>query len=575
MKKQDIPISSLVDMAERGELQLPEIQRRYVWRAPRVRDLLDSLYRGYPSGSILVWETDDAVPTREIQVHERDRGNTPTKLLLDGQQRVTSLSAVLRGKPVQVRGRKKPIDILFNLEHPDGPPTEAMDVESDQEDLLDDDPEGDDQAGDDEGEPEVSIQQRFAQRAFIVSSKALAQQPSWVSVSRVFASTDDAEFLERAGIESFKDPRYAKYTQRLQKLRAIASYPYVMHVLERDLSYEEVAEIFVRVNSLGVKLRASDLALAKISSRWRTLLDALEEFQEECEQSWFTLDTGLLVRAMVVLATQQCKFKSVGGVPVDHLSSSWDRAKDGLRYAINFLRTNAGIEDESLLSSPFLMIPIAVVGALHGDQVDARESRDLLYWLLVANARGRYSRGSSETMLNEDLALLFNGAGASKLLDNMSRQFGRLHVDVDDIAGRNHRSPFFSLAFLALKARGAKDWHSGLGLSLTHQGKLHYIEHHHIFPRALLRKAGFEPSEINEIANLAFISGKTNRRIADKDPAAYLADVVKRHGEDALRAQVVPTDRELHAVDRFRDFIADRRRALVEVMNAHLQASRG
>ena len=87
--------------------------------APRVRDLLDSLYRGYPSGAILLWETDEAVPTREFAVAQQKNPYGTTKLLLDGQQRLTSLSAVLRGEPITVRGRKKPIELLFNLEHPD------------------------------------------------------------------------------------------------------------------------------------------------------------------------------------------------------------------------------------------------------------------------------------------------------------------------------------------------------------------------------------------------------------------------------------------------------------------------
>ena len=119
MKKQDVSVESLVDMIERGEVQLPEMQRRYVWRAPRVRDLFDSLYRGYPSGSILVWETNAGIPARELQVHETPTGQEPRKLLLDGQQRLTSLAAVIRGKPINVRGRRRPIDILFILEHPD------------------------------------------------------------------------------------------------------------------------------------------------------------------------------------------------------------------------------------------------------------------------------------------------------------------------------------------------------------------------------------------------------------------------------------------------------------------------
>src|SRR5262249_42392540 len=138
-------------------------------------------------------------------------------------------------------------------------------------------------------------------------------------------------------------PLYEKYSQRLQKLRAIQQYPYVMHVLGRNLSYEEVAEIFVRVNSLGVKLRGSDLAMAQVTARWPNSLKLFEEFAEKLdEKSWFTLETGLLVRAMVVFATGQSRFKTVQNIPVEKMKSSWERAKSAIQFAINFLRTNVG-----------------------------------------------------------------------------------------------------------------------------------------------------------------------------------------------------------------------------------------
>src|SRR5438105_14546402 len=119
MAKAEATVEELVSMIERGELRLPEMQRRYVWRSTRVRDLLDSLYRGYPSGAILLWETDEKVPLQEFAIAQQTNPYQNTQLLLNGQQRLTSLSAVIRGEPVKVRGRKKPIDLLFNLEHPD------------------------------------------------------------------------------------------------------------------------------------------------------------------------------------------------------------------------------------------------------------------------------------------------------------------------------------------------------------------------------------------------------------------------------------------------------------------------
>jgi uncharacterized protein with ParB-like and HNH nuclease domain len=106
MPKIDTTVGQLVDIIERGELRLPEMQRRYVWTSTRVRDLLDSLYRGYPSGTILVWETDQGQGARDLAVEQARSPFSTYKLLLDGQQRLTSLSAVIRGEPIKVRNRR-------------------------------------------------------------------------------------------------------------------------------------------------------------------------------------------------------------------------------------------------------------------------------------------------------------------------------------------------------------------------------------------------------------------------------------------------------------------------------------
>ncbi len=580
MQQQNIPIGTLVDMYKRGELRLPEIQRHYVWRATRVRDLLDSLYRGYPSGSILMWETDEPIPTRDFAIAQETTAFVGRKLLLDGQQRLTSLTAVLSGTPVQVRGRKRPIDILFNLDHPEGPPTYDTEVTSDEDlptsandELNDDTDEGDSAEG---GEAsEGGILEKLNRRTFVVASKNLSSLPNWVSVTEVFGTANDAQLLKKAGITSFDDPRFQSYSDRLKKLRAIKDYPYVVHVLERSMSYEEVTEIFVRVNSLGAKLKSSDLALAQMTSRWPNLLKELEAFQEECETSYFTIDLGHLVRAIVVFATQQCLFRSVASTPIDKLKEGWAQAQEGLRFAINFLRSNAGIEDESLLSSPMFLHAIAAISRIKDNKLSADEQQQLLHWLLVANARGRYSRGSTETLLNEDLAIIFRSGNVAMLMEPVKRQFGRLHVEPGDLVGRGVSSPLFSLTYLALKAAGAKDWYSGLGLSLTHQGKLHFIQWHHIIPKSLLKDKGYETGEINEIANMAFITGQTNRRISNKEATQYLEQVIAKQGVAALESQCVPTDPALWSTEAYREFLKKRREALAQRMNEFIKEKSG
>jgi Protein of unknown function DUF262 len=263
--KAEATVDELVGMIQRGELRLPEMQRRYVWKSTRVRDLMDSPYRGYPPRTILLWESDEGVPLQKFSIAQTANPFHTTRLLLDGQQRLTSLSAVIRGEPIEVRGRRRPIDLLFNLNHPDelAVVTEVHEDADDDDEVLADETE----ASDDE------LQRRFDNMAFVVGTKKLEKMPHWVKVSEVFKTDADAPFLQRAGVENVSDPRYQKYSQRLARLRAIRRYMYRMDILERALSYEEVTEVFVRVNSLGAKLRSSDLALAQITAKWRHSLN--------------------------------------------------------------------------------------------------------------------------------------------------------------------------------------------------------------------------------------------------------------------------------------------------------------
>lgn len=565
MPKVDTTVRELVDMVGRGELRLPEMQRRYVWTATRVRDLLDSLYRGYPSGAVLVWETDQEAPTRNLDVSQAQSAFATHKLLLDGQQRVTSLRAVLCDEPIKVRGRKKPIDILFNVEHPEGAPVELTEVEEDADFPFLEDEEG---FVEEEEDDVDDFQQRLRKRTFVVASKALAAIPTWIRVSDVFNSKKtDWALLKPLGLQP-DHPLYEKYSQRLQKLRAVQQYPYVMHVLGRNLSYEEVAEIFVRVNSLGVKLRSSDLAMAQVTARWQNSLRLFEEFGEELDaKSWFTLDTGLLVRTMVVFATGQSRFKTVQNIPVPKMKSAWETAKESLQFAVNFLRSNVGIEDESLLSSPLIVVALAALGAARKQKLSKADEGRLRQWILIANARGHYGRGSSETLLDQDLSLIFKNASIDQLMASLQQQLGRLHVEPRDFAGRGARSALFPTAYLALKENRAKDWISGLGLSLTHQGKMHYIEYHHIFPKSLLAKRDYEKAEINEIANFAFISGRANRAITNKEPKKYLPEIIKSRGEEALTGQLIPTDPALWELDAYPAFLEWRRTRLAAELN--------
>ncbi len=569
MSKAEASVEELVSMIERGELRLPEMQRRYVWQSTRVRDLLDSLYRGYPSGAILLWETDEDVPEQKFAVTQKKNPYKSTRLLLDGQQRLTSLSAVIRGEPVSVRGRQRPMELLFNLEHPESLAfvTEVNEDGSDEDEDDDDDA----TAGLDDAEDatEDELQKRFNQMIFVVATKKIEALPQWVKVSAVFKTNDNRTFLSSAGVKDFNDPRYTKYSERLSKLRDIRKYVYRMDVLERELSYDEVTEIFVRVNSLGAKLRSSDLALAQITAKWRNSLELFLKFQESCKKSGFDLDLGIHLRNMMVFASGQSRFLTVGRYDAAALQAAWEESCKGMEYAINFLKSNVGIDSPVLLASPFLMNVVAYFGHVRKYKVCIKESRRLRYWVLAANAKGRFSRGSSESILDQDIATLRGGGTVDDLVGRLRLQFGRLDIQPEELEGRNQRSALFKTMFLAFKAGEAKDWNSDLAIAIDHKGAQHRLQFHHIFPKAQLKKI-HSAREIDDIANLAFISGKTNRVILDKPPAEYLPPYVKQRGKQPFMAQAIPLTPQLLKIESYKAFLVERRKAIAKLLNSFL-----
>jgi hypothetical protein len=209
----------------------------------------------------------------------------------------------------------------------------SEDEDAEEEEVLD---------GDTVDSSADELQRRFNQMTFVVATKKLEQLPHWVKVSEVFKTDSDAPFLKRAGMAGFDDPRYEKYSQRLAKVRGIRKYVYRMDVLERTLSYDEVTEIFVRVNSLGAKLRSSDLALAQITAKWRHSLQTFFKFQADCVRDDFDLELGLHLRNLMAFATGQSRFRTVGSLRVEALQKAWKEAGQGWNSRSIFLRAMSG-----------------------------------------------------------------------------------------------------------------------------------------------------------------------------------------------------------------------------------------
>ena len=519
-----LKVRELLDEIDRSQVMLPEIQRAYVWKGPQVAKLLDSLYREYPAGQILLWDTID-LPTLK-----RPEGVAPValpsagqpKIVLDGQQRLTSLYKA-------IAKTEAPIEVYFNLD------TEH----------------------------------------FQLYLRRLKADPLWISVRAVLNNEkQDLKILqeiEAAGGPGLTDPRSQVYLDRLQKLKRIGEYKFPIEIFRSD-DYEEVTELFIRINSAGTRLRTAELVLAQLALRLPgAIVEKFESALEEYEEVGFDLDTRFLVRAFIATGTGQSRFRYLTEFwkkQQGDLEVLWVRTRKAVDAAVNFVRHNARLESSEWLPSLNALIPLAAYFDRH-PKIAKDVEVGLLRWFYLASLRGRYS-GSPETAMDEDLKATAGTDAIADLIKNLG-PLGNLKVTADELDDAGWRNPLFPMTYAVARKRAAKDWFRGTALGTDVLGDDNQIQVHHIFPKALLQERHVPKKERDEIANLAFLTARPNRQISKRAPEQYLAEISDHH-PDRLEAQSVPMDRDLWKLERFDDFLAARRELLAKAVNGLIES---
>ena len=365
------------------------------------------------------------------------------------------------------------------------------------------------------------------------------------------------------------DPRFDKYNRRLNALREIYSYKYRVDTLDERKTYAEVTDIFVRVNSRGTQLRSADLALAQITAKWPGSLAEFEAYDDACRRQGFDLGLRVHLKTLTAFATGYSRFRHLPPVSARRLKNAWQKTVAATDYTINFLKEELDIDSSELLSSHFIIVAVAAYFDKQGFTTSAAQRRMLRRWILVANTKGRYSRGASETTLDQDLASI-RGAGLDQMMRNLVAQVGRLHVEPDDLEGKNFRSSYFKAMFMAFRWSGARDWKDALPISVSHVGTAHKIEYHHVFPRKRLSDAGTSKAEIDDLCNLAFISSSANKGFGSKLPARYLSELIATGKRDDLRYQCIPLRTSRWELSEYDKFILDRRKLVAKSLNQFL-----
>lgn len=577
-------LSQLLGDIDLGKLALPELQRPFVWKKTAVRDLLDSMYRGFPVGTLMLWNA-TAIDSKVIGPDGKQ--HTPTEFIVDGQQRLTSLYAVLKGREVTFKDFSKgPIRIAFrprdgSFEVPDAA------IEKDPEFL-----------------PDIT--------------------PLWTGEAwRVINGFIDR--LSRSKSDQLVDEEESHLRAALNQLEGLSDFPFQAIRIGHEVDEEKVAEIFMRVNSGGTELTQADFILTLLSVFREEDRRRLEGFARESRivpadggaspyNHLVQPDPDQLLRVAVLVAFHRGRLQSVlallrgANVETDETLSVSDRDAqlDKLTDAIDVVLDltswheyikalmAAGFRRSNEISSPntiILVYALYLVGRAFG--LSHSELRTTISrYFFMATLTGRYTRGSFETQITQDVQSFAEAGDGAGYLDRL-RQAVSTALTPDfwsitlpqSLATSTARSPglfAYAASLCLLNARvppfgspgdleelKAAIYLRDLFDPVVHPKKAP-IERHHLFPRKFLESEGISGMKsINQVANLSYVEWPENIEISDTAPAAYWPRYETQFTNEDLFHHALPAG---WSAMSYEEFLEARREMIAKVIQAGFES---
>jgi len=533
-----VKISTILDKIDEKQLFVPAFQREYVWKRDDAKQLIDSLIKEYPTGTMLLWET--ASPPELKGPHKYDEKQGAVRVLLDGQQRITTLYLLIRG---------------------DVPPYyTTAEIKNDTRGLY------------------VNLDTR--ELSYYIRTK-MEKDPRWQNITAVFQGKVDAfdlgsSFSETGAEVGLDDLR--RFNQSINAVKSIQDREFPEQTVPVKATIREAIDIFYIVNSSGVTLTDAELALAQISGYWPQARDLFKKKLAELEKNGFVfkLDWLMYVLLGCLYHVGSDMRKLHGDENNAPIRAAWHRLDTQvLDYVCNLLRTGAYVDHSAEINSVYALVPIvAYCFDKGGKHLTDAEIRKVVKWFYYSQIRARYA-SQLPTKLDRDLRTVKESAQPfDDLLQAIAEESGRLEVMPLDFEGRAIQHPLFSMVRWYVKSRGAVCFTTGLGLH-QNMGAKYQLENDHIFPYARLKKAGYgEENRVKyalaqELTNRAILTQVGNRTKSDGEAAEYLAGVTERFPK-ALELQCVPTDPALWQIESYEKFLEARRVLLADHLNAFL-----
>ena len=548
---------------------LPDIQRPFVWQSAKVRDLFDSMYKGFPVGYLLFWSNAHMTGAKRLG-GDAAGAKIPNLLIVDGQQRLTSLYAVLKGVPVlRSDFSKSRIRIAF----------------------------------------------RPGDATFAVTDAAIERDPEFIpDISELWANGGPGykfikSFLQGLGrhrdIDQVEEDKLSSAIDRLYDLH---NYPFTALEVSSDVNEEDIAEIFVRINSKGVTLQQADFILTLMSVFWEEGRVQLEEF---CRQArvvsadpgkpspfnWhFQPEPDALLRVCVGLAFHRARLQHVysilRGKDLDTGDFSTERREkqfEALRVAQeatlnlvdwhNFVQclNTAGFQSKTMITSENAVLYTYLLYLIgrHDYGLPARELKaPIAKWFFASALTARYT-SSYESQVEEDLSRLCSATNGEQFLQNMNDTLSStltndywqqtLPAELETSAAR---TPVLSAYLAAQCILDAKALGSTLLVSKlldpALKGGKAFIEKHHLFPKNYLAKLGIaDVRDTNQVANFAYIEWTDNLNISDAAPCDYWPTLSGKIAPETARLNALPDN--WHQRD-YTTFLKERRKLMAAVI---------
>ena len=584
-------VTQLLTDVRADKIAIPELQRPFVWDSVKVRDLMDSLYKGYPVGYLITWQSVGAkLKGGRIAAHQQ--------ILIDGQQRVTALRAAVAGLPV-INKRYKPVRIIIAF----NPVTEE----------------------------------------FATQTPVIRRNPQWISDISAYFNSESPLSFAREYLEKNPNVDAKVFETNLTRLGAIQNVQISMIALADDLDVETVTEIFIRINSKGVALSSADFAMSKIATYGdsgrclRKLIDYFchlavaphafadikENDTEFAESAYLKLIAWLkdesedlydpeysdIIRVAGLVGFSRGKASSIVSelsgrdpetrrVDEERIPAAYDKLEQALLQIVskyhfnNFLmliKSTGFIAPRMLNSKNALNFAYALYLRLREDKemVEGERKRIVKRWFVMSMLTGRHS-GSFESTWEQDIRRI-NEQGAANYLrqveeTELSDAFWAVTLPAA-LETTRPISPFFQTFLAAQVMSNARGFLSkGITVAAMHQQS---GDIHHIVPKDYLRKNGWpDRGDYNQVANFALTETSINISIGNRPPTVYMATVAEQIksgvlalGEltDArdlaanLRENAIPENiGEITASD-YKEFLSARRKLMAAVIRDYYQ----